>query len=374
MSKSLAAVVLVIALSPICFARRVEVLYLEAYNYASQQALLYTYNVNPQTAATLQVGPVVQVPTTSIDPLTIGSMHVLYLWNGTDLWKYNTNTQGVPQSQGSQHLTFGFPYPVISFVADPDGKSAYAGIGWRNNVYGNYAAVVLFTIDPSTGDLTNTRQVVASYGPNYYIPVTKFLFGGSGRRLYFFEDYSPAPHSCGGEYNFYDVDQKTGALGPGQPLVGWGYCGAYNTGTFSDSLTAVANAPFGRGSGTLVVDGTFIGQTITCTPSMLMFCGDEPWTLSFDPASENIFFGDVDTGLMSAGHIHFQDLQLLPTTFSIPMSDLFFSPDNKLIYGVTLNEINIYAFDPNTGDISASSLLPRTTGDVNVATATLRVK
>jgi len=353
---------------------RVEVLYVEALSQPVEaKSLLYTYNVNPETASAEQVGPVLGVPTTSIDTLTIGSQHFIYLWNGTDVWIYTTNAQGMLNEQPLQHLQFGFPYPVISFLPDPDGKFAYAGLSWFN-VNGNNAAVVLFTIDPSTGYLTNTGKVVATYGPNGWVPITKFLFGVSGRRLYSYEDYSGAPHSCGGAYFFYDVNRRTGSLGPDTPLVGWGDCGAYDTGTFSDTLTAVADAPLGRGSGTVVLNATFMGQTINCGPSMLAFCGDDAWTLSFDPASKNIFFGDLDTNLMAVGHIDFPELRLLSTTSTIPSSDLSFSPDSKLIYAVTETDINIYAFNTNTGNTTASSLLPRNSISAHIGTATLSGK
>lgn len=147
-------------------------------------------------------------------------------------------------------------------------------------------------------------------------------------------------------------------LGPGVPLFGWGDCGFPETGTLSDSLTAVARTPFGRGSGTVVINQTLRGQTITCGPSMLAFCGDNVWNLSFDPASKNIFFGDQDTGEMSVGHIDFGALQLLPTATVIPTAELFFSPDSRLVYVVN-GDIGVYAFDADTGDTGASSLLPR---------------
>jgi hypothetical protein len=99
------------------------------------------------------------------------------------VWLYLTNAQGVPRSRPTQHLSFNFPHPVTSFLADPDGKFAYAGMIWVDTKnYNNYAAVVLFTIDQTTGKL-NTGTRVTTYGPHPYTGLTGFLFGLSGKRL-----------------------------------------------------------------------------------------------------------------------------------------------------------------------------------------------
>src|ERR1700758_3142532 len=121
MPKVVAALVSLLAVCSVSLASAspVEVLYVETHGYPPQQPdLLYTYNVNPETAVAEQVASPVPVPTTSIDPLTINGKHVLYLWNGTDVWKYNTNAQGAPELKASQHLRLGFQYPVLNFLAN----------------------------------------------------------------------------------------------------------------------------------------------------------------------------------------------------------------------------------------------------------------
>jgi hypothetical protein len=356
----------------------VDVLYVESYKGSSQDAVLYTYNVDPDTATTRRVGQALHVPTTSIDPLTIGSRHVIYLWNGTDVWKYNTSGLGVPESQASQHLVFGYQYPVVSFVTAPDGQFAYAVISWTSNVNQfpqQNTEVVLLGIDQSTGDLIPTGQVVASY-TKYYYPIYNFQFGASGRKLYFVQSLS-VYDECGQAYNFYPVNRQTGDLGPFTYLFAWGEdCGTDNAATVSNTLTAVASAPDGQGSGSVVITRTSTEQTITCGPSMLAFCGDNPGGLSIDPRNQNLFFGDLDTGLVSVGHIDFAHSELLPTTSSIPATGVFFSPDSRLVYSFGQNDdnhayINIYAFDANVGDITASSVVATSKNDISLATATL---
>jgi hypothetical protein len=161
MPRVAAVLVFLLVVCSVCLASAspVEVLYVETHGYPPEQPdLLYTYNVNPETAVAAQVASPLPVPTTSIDPLTVAGKHILYLWNGTDVWKYNTNAQGAPEPTASQHSKFGFPYPVFSFLADPNGKFAYAVMRWADQQGNNYDGLRLFTIDQTTGDLTDTDK------------------------------------------------------------------------------------------------------------------------------------------------------------------------------------------------------------------------
>jgi DNA-binding beta-propeller fold protein YncE len=133
--------------------------------------------------------------------------------------------------------------------------------------------------------------------------------------------------------------------------------------------------PFGQGSGTLVINATFTGRKISCTAQMLSFCGDDPSRLDLDPASSNIFFADQDTNEISIGHIDFSTSTLLATSSSIPgVLDLFFSPDSKVVYAVDLNNVYVYAFNPTSGDFTASSSFARQSGAVYIATTTLHIQ
>ena len=172
---------LVLLFSPMCPASSVvEVLYV-AEPQGSQYSLL-TYNVNPKSAVATQVGRPAIINANSMDPLTANGRHLLYVWNATDVWVYPTNDKGVPSSRPSQHLIFAFPYPVYSFVVDPDGKFAYSAYNWTDNQNNVYTDIVLLMIDQSTGKLTNTRKIVGTYGPNPYIVMDNFLFGTYGRK------------------------------------------------------------------------------------------------------------------------------------------------------------------------------------------------
>ncbi len=111
-------------LCAICLAESpvVEVLYV-ASPQGSQNASLLTYNVDPNIAVAERVGHAVTIPSTSVTPLTIEGRHLIYVWNSTDVWMYRTNSKGVPERRPSQHLSFDFPAPVLTFLADPTESS-----------------------------------------------------------------------------------------------------------------------------------------------------------------------------------------------------------------------------------------------------------
>jgi hypothetical protein len=109
-----------------------EVLYVSG-PQGSSDVMLYTYGVDPMTAAATHLGNAINVASGSIIPLSIGTSHYLYVWNTSGVWLYQTRADGVPLDAPSQHLVFSFPHPVITFLVDPDGKFAYAALGWGDN-------------------------------------------------------------------------------------------------------------------------------------------------------------------------------------------------------------------------------------------------
>ncbi len=360
----------VFAVTALAASSPVEVLYVATPQASG--ASLVTYNVNAKTAVATQVGGAVTVGATNVDPVTVGTQHVIYVWDANNVWLFLTDANGVPRSQPSQHLQFHFAHPVNTFLADPDGKFAYAGMVWTSSQnYDNYGAVVLFTIDQSTGKLTNTGLSVAKYGPDPYRGLTGYLFGLSGKRLYasFFDS---APFTCLPGYDYYTVDQQTGHLGPLKTLLyGGGSCSGPTAIALTDLLTASSSSCCGQGTGALGVYRTGTQKAIQCGPQNVAFCGDEVARLNLDPASQNVFFGDIDTGLTDVGHLDFTTLQLTDTGSTIAGTPpLYFSPDSRLVYASNASDIGIYAFQPSTGKLGSNTTLPDG-GNVGIATATL---
>jgi hypothetical protein len=360
--------VLTLVFSTVCLsASPVEVLYV-AGAQGNQYSLL-TYNVNPKSAAATQVGGLVRINANSMDPLTVNGNHFLYVWNASGVWVYPTNGKGLPNNRPSQHLTFGFSYPVYSFVVDPDGKFAYSAYNWTGSQNLVYTDIVLFTIDQSTGKLTNTGKVVGTYGPNQYIVMDDFLFGIHGRRLYshWTDD---GPHTYGIGYYSYSVNQATGALGKVQTLY---YaetleCGSSCGVAITDPTSSNSGACCGPGSGAIQFAVNSNGQNFACETEFT-FCSDDVAGLYLDPTGRNVFFGDATAKQVYVAHIDFTTSQLIPTSTLPGTPPIDFSPDSRLVYAINSNTIGIYALQSSTGNITASTTLPDS-GEVSVATAT----
>jgi hypothetical protein len=356
-----------------------EVLYVAGPQGASN-VMLYTYSVDPTTAAATQVGNAINVASGSVVPLSIGTSHYLYLWNTTGVWLYRTDADGAPLGTPSQHVTFSFPHPVNTFLIDPDGKFAYAALGWPYS-QGSENSIILYTIDQSSGKLTNTNQVVASY-TNEYTGFTKFSFGQQGGKL--FGDYldnGPQTDIIG--YDYYEVKQTTGALGPLQKMF---YAQAYECGStcavaVTDLLSAEDGVCCGPPSGEIEVTLTASdgGKQASCPPpssgdrtpraqSDNNFCTDDVANLAIDPANANVFFGDQTASETYVLNVDFSAEQLTPSSSTIPGTPpIYFSPDSRLVYAENESDIGIYALQTATGTLTASTTLPDS-GKVSIAT------
>ena len=330
-----------------CFAASpLEVLYVA--ERQSETVTLLTYNVNPQTAVATQVGSMA-VPSSSINPLTVGGKHFLYVWNGSSVWVYPTGFDGAPQAQPTQQLNFNFAHPVYSFLVDPDGKFAYAAVLWRDSHGYSDAAITLFTIDATSGKLTRAHRVVATYS-DYYTYLIGFNFGVSGHRL-FAKSFDDGPYTCMPGYDFYSVNQTTGTLGPLTTLIQEGAdCGGTATVAVSDTLTAGQSTCCSAGSGYLTITNVFTNRQISCQAPT--FCGDDAGMLVFDPASKNIVYPDFDVNKTFIGHLDFENLQLIQGPSTIPGTPhVYFSPDSLMLYAQTPSWIAAYAFDSSTGNL-----------------------
>jgi len=361
---------LMLALSAMCLASSaVEVLYV-AEPHGTQYSLL-TYNVDVESAVATQVGQPVTILANSMDPITVNGKHLLYVWNATNVWVYPTDGSGVPNSRPSQHLKFGSSNPAYSFVVDPNGKFAYAAYNWTDNQNNVNTDVVLFTIDQSTGKLTNTGKVVGTWGPNAYIVMDRFVFGVYGPRLYaHWTDFGPYTYGIG--YYYYPVDQTTGALGNVQTLFNAETleCGTSCGVAISDPTSLSVGVCCGPGSGSIAWARNPNGKTFGCEYE-LAFCSDDVAGLYVDPLGRNVFFGDATVQQTYIAHIDFTTEQLIQTSSIAGTPPIDFSPDSRLVYAINLDTIGIYALQSSTGNITASSVLSDS-GNVTVATVTFK--
>jgi 6-phosphogluconolactonase (cycloisomerase 2 family) len=351
---------------------KAEVLYV-AGPQQSSNVMLYTYSVDPTTATATPVGNAINVASGSIVPLSIGTSHYLYLWNKTGVWLYPTDADGAPLGTPAQHVRFSFPHPVNTFLIDPDGKFAYAALGWLDS-QGNETLIVLFTIDQTTGELTDTNEVVASY-TNNYTGFVNFQFAQRGDKLFgLYSDNGPYTSAIG--YDYYPVNQATGGLGTLQTMF---YAQTYECGSscavaVTDLLSANDGLCCGPTSGEIAVTLTSSnGATQAFCPSSgdSGVCTDDVASLVIDPANKNVFFGDKTAGETFILNVDFAAGQLNPTSDSIlGTPPIYFSPDSRLVYTVNQSDIGIYALQTATGALTASSILPHS-GKVSIATASL---
>ena len=375
---ALAMLCAALAVSAVAATASTEVLYVD--ETQSGTSSLITYNVNSTTAIARQVGSPLTVGGNNVIPVTVDGKNYIYVWDGTDVWVYATNGQGEPSSTFSQHLTFNIAYPVNTFLVDPDGKFAYAAVTWMDQEDNSDAAISLFTIDQSNGTLTDTRKVVASYS-SYYFPLTSFSFGLAGNRM-FVGILDDGPHTCNPGFDYYNVNQKTGALGKVTPLIEVNTdCGGTSSVAVTDRLIGVENDCCGAGSGTLqIFKETDPNQAvITCQSANIPFCGDDAFGLSFDPPSDNIVFPDEDANQTDIGHINLGASEIVASPSTLQgMPSVYFSPDDKLLYALypsirTLTQTNVLinSFHVGTGKITDSTSVPLQ-GAVTVAATTLK--
>lgn len=111
-----------------------------------------------------------------------------------------------------------------------------------------------------------------------------------------------------------------------------------------------------------IIDPTI--PLVNCTSAMLSLCGASVNSLQLDPANQNIFVYDGFPQSVSAAHINLNTAQL-ELTYTFPeTSQLYFSPDGKLIYATTATSVDVYTLQPITGTVTLGSTLPITGASV----------
>src|ERR1700719_1123030 len=152
---------------------QVEVVYVLDHNE------VVTYDVDPDTGMPARQGTLAVPP---FFPTIIPSVdgHFLYV-TGTEkgvykLWAYATDATGSPQPHPIQTLSFN--KGIWNFTPNPNGGFAYAAQLVRNSQGQNVTGIRYFRIDPSTGLLTESPNVLVTYPPS-----GPCQSGGGGLRL-----------------------------------------------------------------------------------------------------------------------------------------------------------------------------------------------
>src|ERR1700722_3545225 len=195
-----------LTLSISCFASTSQLLYVQ-----HGQSLM-TYSVNPVTAVTQKLGSLTlkSLPAYSIQVLHAPAspyVYVLGFTSKTDefIWVYATTPKGVPIPTPIQTLPV---KPALTkFLIHPNGNFAYALYDWVAD-FQSVGDVVLYTVNPKTGKLVNTKKPVANFPPSDAIDYTDlYAINGKGTKLYI-QQFGIGT----GDY-FSTINPKTGLLG-----------------------------------------------------------------------------------------------------------------------------------------------------------------
>jgi hypothetical protein len=337
--------------------------------YVQHGQNLVTYSVNPTTAAATKLGSLALkcLPAYEIQVLHAPASPYVYVIGFTSktsefIWVYATTLKGVPIPGAIQTLPV---KPALTqFVFHPNGNFAYAFYSWVTD-FESAADVVLYTVNPKTGQLVNTKKPVANFPPNEWVAYTS-LYGlnGKGTKMYIQQ------FAIGDADYYYPINPKTGLLG--KQVWFWGdegEDGVYTNSVFSDSLIAQAlTQASGREEIDIFTNSNHPSKLFTCTQQMLVVCGDDSRNLKFDPSGKNLFI--VSDTLHSVEIAAVKAKSLVPTD-SIPgtPSTLTFSPDGKIVYAIEGKEVLIYIFHPATGLLGTKSSITVPAKFISIAPA-----
>jgi hypothetical protein len=333
--------------------------------YVQQNDNILTYNVNPQTGEATQVGQPLTLNGANINIGIVPSPtdHFLnVLWfdssNKKYLYVYETDASGVPQAKPVQRLSALY---IAGFQADPNGKFDYALRLWQNKKGEYVSDIRLFTVDSSTGKLTESPVVQARYAPNYYYTAGLFGFNGGGSRMYDTWNVN-FDGEAASTYYHRTVDPNTGALGADTKFFYWSDWTSSDQVLLTDNLIIDLSRPNSLQQYQTVKVYRLVNNPTTalidCTSTMLAAC-QTAGNIAVDPSGQYVFL--TPSNVTQVARIDLTNKQIGDTGNSIPGTpQLFFSQDGLLVYALTNNyngtsTIQVYRFDQQTGGLAAGN-------------------
>ena len=340
--------------------------------YVLSHGRIMTYNVDATTGQASLVGqPLTLRPnliyTFSLVP-SPDDQHLYILFSDSEntqhLWVFATDAQGVPQSSPVQKLAVA---SVIQFEVHPSGAFAYALRTWGDPNEFLTSEVRLFTIDASTGMLTESPVSQGTYGPVYECGLGFNGFSPDGTAFY---DYLFCGYHDSSEARYLSrsVDLQTGTLGADQNYFNWSngssgidFVRSLNA---SDFVELTVPNDFQSGVSEINVYSIAPGSKqplVHCTGQVLQACGNATG-MQVNPTQPYLFLSLVpfDTKIVQ---VDLAGNQIVDTGNVIPAGqNLSFSPDGLVLYGYTYQfegnaTIQVYLFDPNSGAVTPGSLI-----------------
>ena len=259
---------------------------------------------------------------------------------------------------------------LTQFVFQKNGKFGYAEYSWIQsdpacNGPRYFADIVLYTVDPKTGLLTNTHKPVLNF-PSSCSRIS-YLYGlnQKGDTLYTY-DY-PAQGSFGGSdliYSRSTVDQNFGSLGSSVRFWDDALSPNGERSSFTDALIAQSYGQLGGTNAINVYPNAIFPATpiINCTSSMLQVCGDmisasnTQSGVYFDPSGKYLFVLDISINSTPILSVNLTTKTLAATGSSLPGVVVpVFSHDGKIVYAIANNTVLLNVFNPVDGNIDVSN-------------------
>ena len=194
--------------------------------YVQEGQNIVSYGVNNTTAVATKLGtlktnynPNQGQPSLGITIQRFGSfLYVLGRSHSLESFTvYPLTAAGVPMAKPVQILSVKPQVKQGQFYIHPSRKFAYVMFSWTQTVDGNFeyaSDIVLFTIDPKTGILTNTTKVLANFPLTATATTSMRSMNSAGTKLYIVNVpfLTPALSEVVETYSYYTINAKTGAL------------------------------------------------------------------------------------------------------------------------------------------------------------------
>jgi hypothetical protein len=355
----------------------VSLLCLSSLSYTATSELLYTlssnnlttYSVNKTTAVTTVLGRTKLPPAYRAQIFHAPHAPFLYVLgflsdNTENLWTYKLNASGVPVGGPRQKIQV--KNALTQFVIHPSGKFAFAMYQWIAydpdiGDYGYVGDITLFTINSSTGMLTNTRKAVVNFPINGYFRPAMAGLNTQGTLMYTtlwpdsFDDSIYHMRSA--------VNTTTGTVTPPTQYFADDQSSAEGISALSDLFIGRSTGIGGGGSHIDVwTNSGSPSAVVHCDPSMLLLCGDYNDGLLFDPTGKYLLFNDTATNETPITYVSAPRAQLIASGASIPGTPYItvFSPSGVLLYAAESGGVLVYVFNPHTGLLTARTTIAAT--------------
>ncbi len=324
--------------------------------YVQQDLSLLTYNVDPSTLQATSVGQALPLTGAAAYVQLIPSPndHFVYVLSGPTLSQmtlsvYATDISGVPVPPAVQ--SFG-PAGVTQFIIDPNGKFAYL-TRFRTNSQGEYAYEMrLFTINATTGRLTESPKVQVTFAPSFYCAPEFAGFHPNGSEIRYSNFCTPRDIMSATYYQ-RSIDSQTGQLGPEKVIYAFSDSNSSSTDDVRIGYRNINDLNLQSGQTSMRIYPINSGKTpwIDCTAAMLAACGQA--SQFWQDIYGQYLLLSVSTGLEIV-KIDWTGKRIVDTGNSI-QEDPYFSPDDSILYGASYGVntyIQIYGFDRSTGALT----------------------